>query len=215
MDWLTPSLIATMAATALLSLVYLYLYVHYRERYLAVWAFSWAIYFIRYIFMLFVISGHGHFLFFMANQTASLLSGIILLWGTYIFVEKSLPKVWVYSCAVGILWIFISIPLHFPFLFISIPTFTFLSIVYVWTGITFIRSNTTREPSRAITGGAFIAWGIHKANYPFLRPIPWFAPWGYLINALLEFIVALGMLLVYFNKVRTNLKQEQLFLQKA
>lgn len=38
-----------------------------------------------------------------------------------------------------------------------------------------------------------------------MRPILWLAPWGYLLGALLEFITALGLLLVYFRKTRNDL----------
>ncbi|MCG8551781.1 MAG: PAS domain S-box protein [Desulfobacterales bacterium] len=61
----------------------------------------------------------------------------------------------------------------------------------------------------AVVGCAFILWGIHKADYPFLRPVAWFAPWGYLMGAVLEFVVALGMLLAYFQKNRDALKRNE------
>ena len=123
MDWLTPSIIATLAGTALLSLTYFYLYFYDRKKYLLVWALSWGIYFTRYVFMLFIVSGYENSFFLIANQTASLLSGIILLWGTYLFIEKKFPKVWIYGCAVGILWIIISISLKFNFLLMSATHF--------------------------------------------------------------------------------------------
>jgi PAS domain S-box-containing protein len=46
-----------------------------------------------------------------------------------------------------------------------------------------------------------------------LRPVVWFAPWGYLLAAMLEFIVALGMLLAYFRKARGDLEEGKYFLQ--
>ena len=97
----------------------------------------------------------------------------------------------------------------------SIPSFSFLAIVYIWTGYIFAKSRVNHCYAKTVAGVAFVVWGVHKLNYPFLRPVVWFAPWGYLLAAVLEFIVALTMLLVYFQKVRDDLKKEEYFLQKA
>ena len=95
-------------------------------------------------------------------------------------MDKKFPRAWFYSSGLGIAWVIISVWWKFGFLLMTIPTFTFLAVVYVWTGLTFIKSRVTEGSERAITGWAFVIWGIHKANYPFLRPVIWFAPLGYL-----------------------------------
>ncbi len=215
MSWLLPSVIATMSGTALLSFLYFYLYMQDRKKYLAVWALSWSIYFTRYVFMLWIISGGQNAILLLANQSASLLSGIMLLWGAYLFMDKKFPRVWIYSCGVGFIWIVVSVSWKLPFLIMSIPTFSFLAVVYIVTGITFLMHRITKGHESALTGWAFVVWGIHKADYPFLRPVLWIAPFGYLFTAILEFIVAFGILLVYFRKARNDLKNEKYFLQKA
>ena len=214
MSWLLPSVIPTAAGTALLSFVYCYLYFIDRKKYLAIWALSWFVYFTRFMFMLGLITDQRNEILLIGNQSACLLSGIILLWGTYQFIEKPFPKAWLYGSGIGVVWIIVSISFHFSFLLMAIPTFTFLAMVYIWTGLTFVKSGAPGS-ERKITGFAFIVWGFHKGNYPFLRPVVWLAPWGYLLAAMLEFIVALGMLLVYFRKVRDDLKEREKLLQKA
>ena len=215
MSWLVPSVIATMSGTALLSFIYFYLYFQDRKKYLAIWALSWSIYFTRYVFMLLIISGQQNAIFLIANQTTSLLSGILLLWGAYIFMDKEFPRVWIYFCGLGFIWIVVSASWKLPFLIMSIPTFSFLAVVYILTGAAFIKHRITKGYESSITGWAFVIWGIHKADYPLLRPVLWAAPFGYLFTTILEFIVALGMLLIYFQKVRNDLKEEKYFLQKA
>ncbi|MBU4263911.1 MAG: PAS domain-containing protein [Proteobacteria bacterium] len=70
--------------------------------------------------------------------------------------------------------------------------------------------------SRKITDWAFIIWRIHKADYLFLRPVIWFAPWGYLIGAVLdEIVVAIGMLLIYFQTTREALSKSEQRYAKA
>ncbi len=214
MPWLTPSIIATMSGTALLSFVYAYLYIKDRKSYLALWAVSWSVYFIRFIFMLWMVLVGNAPVFLIGNQIASLLSGVILLWGAYRFLDKRFPRAWGVASGLGVLWIIVSVSWPFPFLATSLPTFAFLAFVYIWTGMTFIRSNISGGAESAITGWAFIVWGLHKADYPFLRPVTWLAPFGYLLGALLEFIVAFGMLLVYFQKTRNDLRETEIRNQK-
>lgn len=215
MPWLTPSLIATASGTALLVFVYFYLYFIDRKQFLLIWAVSWSVYFIRFIFELCLVMNPGKDALLIGNQISSLMSGIILLWGTYRFLEKGFPKFWIYFSGIGIAWIVISVSFRFSFLLMSIPTFAFLSIVYLCTGWILIESRKTQGAAITLTGGTFIVWGLHKADYPFMQPLAWFAPWGYLLGAVLEFTVAIGMLLVYFQKVRDELKNEKYFLQKA
>jgi two-component system, cell cycle sensor histidine kinase and response regulator CckA len=215
MPWLPPSIIATAAGTALLAFVFCYLYYLDRKKYLAVWAVSWSVYFVRFIFEYVKISAPQNDIILIGSQLSSLFSGIILLWGTYQFIDRKFPRFWLVWSALGTLWILVSTIFKFEFFLMSIPTFTFLALVYIGTGITFGKSEVARGAARTTTGAAFIVWGLHKINYPFLRPVVWFAPWGFLLAAVLEFVVALGMLLVYFQRVREDLKHEQFFLQKA
>ena len=209
MSWLLPSVIATTTGTAILVLVYFYLYLVDGKKYLAVWAASWAVYFIRFAFLICILTLGKSPLLIICNQTASLLSGIILLWGTFIFVEKKFSIIWVYCFGLGTAWIIISVFLKLPFFYMAFPIYSFLSLVYIRTGVAFIKSGETEKAERAVTGWSFVIWGIHKADFPFLRPVVWFAPFGYLLAAVLEFVVALGVLMVYFQKTRNDLQRSE------
>ncbi|MBS1250904.1 MAG: hypothetical protein MAG431_02503 [Chloroflexi bacterium] len=46
-----------------------------------------------------------------------------------------------------------------------------------------ISTQMTSGVSKRLTGWAFILWGIHKADFPFLRTVTWFAPWGFILSA--------------------------------
>ncbi|WP_020585504.1 PAS domain S-box protein [Desulfobacter curvatus] len=209
MSWLLPSVIATMIGTILLLFTYFYLYLIDNKKYLGIWTISWAIYTTRFVFMLCFIKGYISPFFLIANQLSTLVSGIMLLWGTYCYSNKKFPTVWIYL-SVGIIgWVFVSTVQKFSFLFITLPTFSFLAAIYISTGILFLRSGNQGKKENAIVGIAYILWGVHKVDYPFLRPVAWFAPWGYLLGAVLEFVIALGMLLAYFNKTRAELKRNE------
>jgi PAS domain S-box-containing protein len=40
----------------------------------------------------------------------------------------------------------------------------------------------------------------YKIDYPFLYPITWLAPYGFMLGALLGLVVSIGMILVYFQR---------------
>lgn len=209
MNWLVPSVIATTAGTAILTICFYYISLQDSKRYLKIWAFSWGVCFIRYIFMLLYLLFNKNAVFLIGNQISGLISGILLLYGSYLFINKKFPKILWILTVLNIFWITISIQGKFSFLLVSLPTFSFLSFVYIKTGYIFIKQYKYEKNEAAIVGFSFIFWGIHKANYPFLRPVVWFVPWGYLIAAMLEFLTAFGLLLVYFRKTKNELLYNQ------
>lgn len=85
MTWLFPSVVATMLGTLLLVLLYFYLYLQDKNRYMLIWSVSWFVYLIRFIFMLVIVAGDTTPLLMIGNQVSGLISGVILLWGTYIY----------------------------------------------------------------------------------------------------------------------------------
>ena len=201
MTWLFPSIVATLMGTVILTCTFFYLYSYDRRRFLCIWATAWLVYAARYCFMLLLTSPHPPLpetLLVIANQLAALISGMLLLWGSYVFIRKSLPLSWLLFALINAGWITAASLAGFEFHQVTAPTFFFLGTVFIWTGIIIHRHFDIRGIGRNFTAVAFILWGIHKFDYPFLRPVEWFAPWGYLIAASLEIIVAIGMLLIYF-----------------
>jgi len=210
MAWLIPSLIATLSGTLVLTFVYFYLYAQDREKYLGIWAWGWGIYALRFIFQLGIQLGVGPpTILNIANQAVSLISGVFLMWGIFILLQNPLPLGWLIGAAIGLFWIVFATLADISFMWQTLPVFIFLAAIYVWTGVIFLRLKNIEGLSHQVTGWAFIVWGIHKLNFPFLQPVLWFAPWGYLLAAVLEFVVALGIILIYFQKTRQDLSQSE------
>ncbi len=201
----TVGLLATLIGTFVLTLVYWYIYNQYRERYMAIWALSWSVYTVRFGFELLLQIKEGLILLLIGHQMTTLLSGLLILWGTYAYVGKPVNRWLVYGCIADSLWAAVGIVFHVSWVLLNLPTFVFLGLVYIWTGIMFLRSRDIEGLGKYSTGWAFILWGLHKANYPFIKEIAWLGPLGYLFAATLEFVVAAGTLLVYFEKVRKDL----------
>jgi two-component system cell cycle sensor histidine kinase/response regulator CckA len=140
---------------------------------------------------------------------SSLMSGVFLLWGTYLFQGKDLPKGWTYGSIAGAIWIIIAVLSRFPFMVLTLPTFVFLAAVYVWTGLGFLRLKNIAGAGKRVVGWAFILWGVHKVNYPFIRPFEQAALWGYAIATVLELTIAIGIILLYFQKTRADVMESE------
>ncbi|MBN1581987.1 MAG: PAS domain S-box protein [Anaerolineae bacterium] len=212
MTWLFPSVVATLAGAIVLALAYVYLYYRDRELCMGIWTVGWAIYALRFACMLLIILFGERPVLLIGNQLFSLISGILLLLGSYVWIGRRTPSVWIWvSVACGV-WIVLATLFRFSFWVLALPTFTVIGLLYIWTGVVFIREKPVRGFGQTITAWTFILWGLHKIDYPFLRPVLWFAPWGYLLGAVFELVTALGMILIYFERARDTLqKSEQQF----
>ena len=208
MNWLVPSIIATLTGTVILTFCFYYLYVQDPQKYLKIWTVGWGVYITRYVFMLLFLLWRESPFLMIGNQLTTLVSGFLLLYGSHLFIEKKFPRVFFYILIAGTVWIFISVLEKYPFFMMALPTFSFLAAIYIWTGYIFYRQSKSKRSETAILGITFMAWGVHVADYPFLRPLTELvAPWGYLVAAGLELITALGLLIVYFRKTKDELRE--------
>lgn len=205
MNVFETSIVITLSATVCVACVYGYLYIQYRQRYLALWIISWLIHLVR-LFFIQVPLPELSSMVTLVYAILIIVSSFILLCGTVEFLEAKLHRAWWYITAITIALSSIVILTNLPFSLRSLPTCIFLGAIYCWTGILLIRHTGLQGWGKHITGGAFIILGIHLMDLPFLVDVAWFAPWGYILDAGLRFIIAVGTLIVYFEKTRQDLE---------
>lgn len=177
------------------------------------WAISWGVGAARYGF---AIGGELLGIAHHANRLAYLtllVSGLLFMAGTYRYLQRALPRGWVVGALVAGLWIvacwiLAGIGRAVPFAVETTPTFLFVGSVDVWTGAVILRSRDLGA-IRNVMGWALVVWGLHRFDYPLLRPIPWTAPWGFGLAAMLGVVVAVGMLLLYFERVRREIERSE------
>lgn len=208
MNWLVPAMISTLVGTLILCAVYIYLYFAYRNRFMLIWFFGWLFNAFRYV--LDILSIHGNPpLAVIFTQVCALASGMLLLWGTMVFVGKKMRRFWIVVGLAGAAWIAVETLSNNSFAIITAPPYLLMSFIYILTGVLIFRSCTKGKISARIVGIVFIVWGIHKADYPILRYSDWFASAGYLIASVFSFTVALGMLLLFFERLQKELAQSE------
>jgi PAS domain S-box-containing protein len=205
MSWLMPAVITTFAVSVVLALVFLYLFLQERQRHLVIWTCAWVVYSLRFVFQILIVRyGYSEWLWF-ANQATTIASGILLLWGTFVFSGKRMPPAWLYGSLLCCAWTVAALWYELAFFWLTMPLFALNGGIYIWTGVMLLGYREALGVGHKITGWAFVVWGLHKLDYPFIRPVEWFAPWGYLLGSLLQLIVALGLILLYFELTKKRL----------
>jgi two-component sensor histidine kinase len=203
--WLIPAVVATLANSALLALVYLYLAAREQQRSLTTLFWSWTIYSLRFVFMLLYLA-RGSQLLFIANQVCVLVSSHLILSGFRLWLGRSASPVgWTIATGVALVWLATGEVLGVGFTAFTIPVFFYSGWLFVWAGILVLRSPRGHGVGAPIVGITLLIWGIHKMDYPFLRSVEWFAPWGYLLGAIAAATTGVGMVLVYFEQARDDL----------
>ncbi len=206
--WMLPSVIATLSGSLILTLVFFYLYYKYKYSFLGIWTISWAIYSTRFIFV--IASFYSTLpIFTPVIQAITLTSSFFLLWGTMEFLNKKTHKSWFYLWMFLILWIISATLLGISFTKLTIPVFLFVAVIYFITALYIYKSKLVSGGLKQFIVYTFIIWGIHKLDYPFLRNAEWFAPWGFLIGAILAVLAAMGFLILFFERMHTELKKNE------
>ncbi|VBB09411.1 Hypothetical protein LUCI_4701 [Lucifera butyrica] len=207
--------LAVMIGSIIVVLAYVYLYILYRERYMGLWLLSWFIFFGRII-----LFDYGTFNWKQSAagltgfQMVIIINGLIFAWGTYVFIDKTLDKRWLYvaagTFATGAVFTF----WQYPLLYKLLPCLAFASVTCIWIGRIFTHRLQTRGIGNYVTGYALIFWGLLTLFMPYSINIPWLSPWCYLVAGIVRLIIVLGILLVYLEKTRADLVSQE-YLQQA
>ncbi|WP_321495495.1 PAS domain-containing protein [uncultured Desulfobacter sp.] len=207
-SFLIPGLIAVTTMSLIVAVLYLYLYLNNKDRILQFWSAAWGIYSLRFVIQTSVVL---HFLppwMVVLQEVATLTGTFLCIAGAKAFANKPADTWWWYGAVISIGWVVFAQIVHLPFLAADLPIAFFTGLLFCWSGIIILHQTQIRSPGRIVSGYALILWGIHRADYTFLRPVGWFAPWGFLIAAVLFLTAAIGILLLYYDKIRGELERE-------
>lgn len=191
-------------------LIYTYLYVVYRERYIGHWLLGWLILFLRGVFLdSGIFDWTNSVTGFTCFQVLIIMAILIYVWGIYIFIGKPIKIWWIYAALGTSVLSFIFTIMDLPITYKLFPPAWFGGITAIWLGIIFMRHLKVSKVSKQILAFAYTLWGMHSLDMPFFIDVSWFVPWGYLIDCILRLIVALCTLVVYFENIRLDLVQKE------
>lgn len=206
-----PSLfpvIVTIIGTLVLVAVYWYVYNQYREKFMGIWAVAWSVYALRFIFDSF-LKVTDNSLFTIGSHLTNIISSLLIFWGVQNYISKKIPRIVYAIFSLTAAWILIGTALPVSPMIYTFPTFVFGALVFIWAGLMILRYDEIKGIGKYIGGWGYILWGIHKMDYPFITSMPWLEPWAYALVVVLELSVAMGTLLVYFEKMRAILSAKE------
>jgi PAS domain S-box-containing protein len=205
MDYVHLAVIGSSVGTITIVLIYIYLYAMYRQRHMGIWAIGWVILLSRYLVIDLWLPPWKQCMVMAAYQIMTIGSAFLFVWATYIFLNKPFNRWWLYGAAgATAISTFLDIWSSSLFLKLTLPVY-FGCFVCLWIGQAFIRKLHLRGIGHMITGYAYILWGILNIAAPVLLEGSWFLPWAYSIGGILRLIIAIGILMVYFENTRIEL----------
>jgi len=147
---------------------------------------------------------HPQFAVFLAEAMQG-VSALMLLCGTLCFLGRDSPGILLSQTVVAVfLWsAFITFIID-DFLLRTVPLYAVSGGALIAAGVCMLRAR--REA--AVAAGRFVGlilvlWGLHKIEYPWLRPVEWFAPIGFLISQFLAMAAAVGLLLTIAGRLHS------------
>ena len=168
------------------------------------WTVGYALWFLR--LCLYLASGqlHPEFSVFLAESLQG-ISSLFLLAGTFRFLGSDHPRILLSLAASAVcLWAAFSTFIVDDFPLRTIPLYLVSGGALIAAGIALLRARR----DTVITAGRFVGlmlllWGLHKIEYPWLRPVEWLAPFGFLLSQFIAMTVAVGLLLALAGRLHS------------
>ncbi len=201
------AIILQMAITLGVAILCTWLFARYRKPVYGAWATTWALYVMRLVAILaFLLTGAAHPVLLYWHQVITGWTGIGVLATALVFSRRfRWRKVLMLTLLFPPVWSYIAIYRLDRFLLAALPAVIFLSAATLWTGMVFWHyARRTHSPGAKVLAVAFIAWGIHHLDYPFLRAYGAWAPWGYYLDIIFTLTVATGILLLVADELRSG-----------
>ncbi len=193
--------------TLLQALVYLGLWVRQRRPFFATWAWAWGLYAVRLVLIAaFIPSRHEAWLF--AHEAVTWMSSLLLLLAALQFsrgVEWRPSFAWFGVASVA--WAAIAIFGIHSMAVAGITSVVMLAGVTLWTGVVFWRHRrVARSGGATLLAVTFVLWGLHRLDYPLLRPLGSGVLFGVFADVLLIATAGLGTLFLVLTEGRRALE---------
>lgn len=204
---LATALIAGLAVAGVLSTVLAYLCrLPGAHPALRLWTLAYVAYALRQASDLAIISGVAHLQ--PLAEALFILFSVLLLAGTLRFTGRHVPfGPLALVAGATILWVAFAYVAGLGFFWTALPANLVIGLVMLLASAAFWRQHGI-EPGvgHGAVAALFLLIGLHQFDYPFLRPVTWFAPLGFLMTSCA--ILAIGLALITITQRRQQLAAE-------
>lgn len=178
----------------------------YRKPVYAWWAIAWLLYVLRLTAIVeFLMSREWIALYW--HQVLTGWTALAVLATATVFARGSAR--WRFFALAAVfppLWSYIAIYRLDNFLWAALPAVLFLSAATLATGgVFFLYARRVRSVGANVLAAAFLLWGVHHLDYPFLRERGAWVPWGYYLDIIFELAAGAGILLLVADDLRRGL----------
>lgn len=176
------------------------------------WMAGWTFYVLRFLLDIAGTIGWRNGMLEFGGNVAVATSAILLLLAVVRLVDRERPSemgvLALWLALIG--WSAVSIVFDFAFLLTYTPLYVAFGGIQLVTAYLFYQYlKQYSYSSTPLIVGSMVIWGIHKFDYPLLRPIESLAPYGYILGALLSFTTGLGVMMFLLEDAERKAARER------
>lgn len=199
MPLLESSFALAIYSTLSIVILYSYLYKFHKQSFVKPWILGWIAYLISQILVFILFKGLNIQVVRDGRQVFSILSSIFFLIAAQEFIHKPIEKSNLWRIFFSITIIVLLVINYVPNKVAIYCTQFVLALINIYIGLNIYKFKNNKDFLIKIVSWTFILLGIHKFDYLFLYKNSSFASWGYFINSVFQYILALGIILIYLN----------------
>jgi PAS domain S-box-containing protein len=204
MSWILSSIISAIISTVVITVSYFYVYFKEREKFILIWALSWSAYSLKLLSDINLLES-SHPSIISINVLLTISSALGLMYGAYVFNNKSFPVFWFASAFfAGIASITLGVIGANKDLAFS-PTMYYCGFAFIWIGGIINRRQKQTTWAHKLLAASMFLWGLHKLLTPFLLSDSGIIIFTYWISTFLVVFSGLSFILLFFEVNRVKL----------
>ena len=144
-----------------------------------------------------------------AHQVLTGYTALALLLAAMTFSRSAVWRRW-YGVALlfPLAWSYVATYHLESFILAATPAVMFLSFATLWTGWIFVRQwRRTGSRGAAILGAVLVTWGLHHLDYPIMRAMGSWSPWGYYLDILFVLAMGIGIVVLVLEELERRTKE--------
>lgn len=209
MEGLTAAAILATINSLVLTGIFFYIYQSGRDLAVKIWLWSWVFYTGRLLANVYITLAEPIWVAVLLNHSCAAISGYLLLRGSFAYVGRKTSSAWLVLGVAAILWTTLSLGFELPFFAMAMPAYAYLGVGTVVAGMVLGPWKGDQRLGNWAASISLILWGLHKFNFPILRPVEPFAPYGYLIGATLSIVVGATLLVSIVERGQAALQRSE------
>lgn len=153
----------------------------------------------------------------LLSESLHVVCLLLFLAGTWRFLDQPVrPKLLLVVGAAPMAWLLLAALVGLGFRSTTVPFYAAAALLHAYIALQFLAVSK----GQGWWGGRFVAlafflWGMHKLNYPWLRPSAFFAPIGFSIAEILAASSAVGLLLMAQRRLGVRAERAMLFAEDS